>query len=97
MSKLSQIVNIIFVRFNVQTQVFSCQLIQFFQVHIVAQIISFESYNVLFTMFIKFLKNPLELFRSLENIGVVRVDIIGFFCVTVDYRGCIFYGATSIR
>ena len=84
MGELFKIIDIVFVRSDIEAQVLSCQLIQLFQIDIVAQVVSFKSYYVFLSVLIEFLKNSLELFGSLENVGVVRVDIIGFFCITVD-------------
>ena len=84
MSELFEIIDIVFVSCNIEAQVLSCQLVQLFQIDIVAQVVSFKSYYVFLSVLIEFLKNSLELFGSLENVGVVRVDIIGFFCITVD-------------
>ena len=82
--ELFEIIDIVFVRSDIEAQVLTCQLIQLFQIDIVAQVVSFKSYYVFLSVLIEFLKNSLELFGSLENVGVVRVDIIGFFCITFD-------------
>ena len=84
MSELFEIIDIVFVSCNIEAQVLSCQLVQLFQIDVVAQVVTLESYYVFLSVLIEFLKNSLELFGSLENVGVVRVDIIGFFCITVD-------------
>ena len=70
-SEFFQVINIVFVSCNIEAQVFSRQLIQLFQVNVIAQIVALEGYNVFLSMLVEFLENFLKLFRSLEYVRVI--------------------------
>ena len=70
-SEFFQVINIVFVGCDIEAQVFSRQLIQLFQVNVIAQIVALEGYNVFLSMLVEFLENFLKLFRSLEYVRVI--------------------------
>lgn len=73
--KFLEVIDIIFIAFNIKTKIHSCKLLHLLKVDIVSKIITLE-FPLFFSMLLKSLVKLFELFDSLENISLLRFDIV---------------------
>ncbi len=86
MSKLLQIVDVVFVSFNVKSEIHPGQLIHLSHVDVISEVVT-PQVMVLFAMFLDSLQQLVKFLLPLEYIDLFRFNLFGFSLLKLTYSG----------